>query len=79
MNTCSADGCVERSRAKGMCPLHYYRKAKEDPERLAAIRARNRRSTEVRSMMRRIDREIAEGTFDFEDFWQFVKNEMKLR
>lgn len=76
---CSIEGCEKIHRANGYCDYHRNQKLWADPVERERIRERGRRQTKVRAALRQIEREILEGTFDFEDYWQFVKKELKIK
>ena len=77
--TCSVDGCENHTHAKGMCNPHYVR-AREftaprciEPGCPKAGRARQMCTSHYEKFLRE-----TENIEDYNDFWEFVKKEMKI-
>lgn len=64
---CSYADCAKKHFGNGMCSMHYYRERRRVEAQVNGPKDRKKRSDSFEAM-----------EIDPEDFWQFVKKELKL-
>lgn len=68
MKTCSLDGCTTKYFGNGLCAKHYFQERRAEQARINGPKDRKKRSDSFDGMI-----------IDPEDFWQFVKKELKIQ
>lgn len=66
---CKTDGCEKKVFGRGMCSQHYFRAKRAEQAFIDGPKERKRRSDSF---------EEIENNIDYDDFWEFVKKELKL-
>jgi ribosomal protein L14E/L6E/L27E len=76
MKTCTIEGCDKKYHSKGLCQNHY---AQDYMRRNADKRAKAAARNKVWKQTQKELRALEDKPIDPDDFWEFVKKELKIK
>jgi hypothetical protein len=68
--SCNVDDCEKKIFGRDMCSQHYFRVKRAEQAFIDGPKDRKRRSDSL---------EEIENNIDYDDFWEFVKKELKIQ